>query len=199
MHTISYLGNILVPITQSYALAVLWNTTLKLPYTIPEVVTLLASALAVASMLSLTKPDRASEEEDDDDEEEDDDDEEGDSVPPIIVGYTLLTLHLISLVITLYCLEYKAVFHWPKDYLCFVILAMVLVVTLVAIVIANSIGHKDEAVKYTLLGYSILLMVPTLWYAYRCGLFKWCLPKKKGLKATDSAENTTPDTDIANE
>nr|BAN64626.1 membrane protein [Babesia bovis] len=181
---IGYLGKILVPCTHCYTMAVMWNTTFKLPYTVLEMVSLLALALAVASILTLAIPN---------------------NVELLSKGFPLFAVHLVSLGITWYCLEYKAVFQWPKDHMCFGLLAAVLVSSLVTVVIANSSDKKDEhdVVKYTLLGYSMVLMVPTLWYAYRCGLLTWrwnsCLPKKGGLKATDTAENTIPATDIAKE
>nr|BAN64302.1 membrane protein [Babesia bovis] len=182
---IQRLSNMSVPISQCYAMALLWITIFRLPYTVPEVVALLASVLAVASMLALgvlssTLANQSTR------------------------AYSLLTVHILSLGITCYLLEYKKIFHWPKDNMCFGLLAAVVIqVALIAIVIeiTNDNGYSDDVdgLKYTLLGYSFLLMVPTLWYAYRCGLFNWCLPKKKGLKATDTAENTIPDTDIAKE
>ncbi|EDO06924.1 uncharacterized protein BBOV_IV005630 [Babesia bovis T2Bo] len=206
--TIGYFGYMVVPITQCYTMAVLWRTTMKLPYTVPEVVTLLTSVLTVASILALALA----------------------SILAVTVsgsthkdgvqastkayystllntaGYPLLAAHLLCLGITWYCMEYKGIFYWPKNYLCFGVLAAVLVVALVLVLVVIVIpnvereeGGDVDAVKYTLIGYSILLMIPTLWYGYRCGLFKWCLPKKKGLEATDIAENTTADTDIAKE
>nr|BAN64202.1 membrane protein, putative [Babesia bovis] len=170
-------------------MAVIWNTIFKLPYTVPEVVALIASAVAAASLLALavlgtgkmfiSKTLSATE-------------------------YSFPALHIIALGITWYCLEYKKVFYWPKDYMCFGLLAaVVILVTLVVVIIESVNGGDSEDVKYTLLGYLIILIVPTLWYAYRCGLLTWrwssCIPKKKGLKATDTAENTVTDTDIAKE
>nr|BAN65777.1 membrane protein [Babesia bovis] len=196
MHTISYLGNMIVPITQCYTMAVLWNTTLKLPYSVPKVVSLLASALAVACILALAVPDRSS---------EDDDDDDG-SVLPNIKGYTLLAVHLLSLFITCYYLEFQKIFNWPKDHMCFgVLLTVLILVAVVEVAIVMQSANSTKPIcgfnvrEYTLLGYSTVLMVPTLWYAYRCGLLTWCLPKKRSLKATDTAENTTIDTDIAKE
>ncbi|EDO08750.1 putative integral membrane protein [Babesia bovis T2Bo] len=179
---ISHLDKTLVPITQCYTMAVIWNTIMKLPYTVPEVVTLLTFAMAVASLVAVMASTKGS-----------------NRKQIKAAGYSLLAVHLLALGITWYCLEYKRVFYWPKQYLCFGVLAVVLLITLVAIVVTYSGELDDGHVQYTLIGYSLLLMIPTLWYAYRCGLLTWCLPKKKGLKATDTAENTTPDTDIAEE
>ncbi|EDO05634.1 uncharacterized protein BBOV_IV000340 [Babesia bovis T2Bo] len=187
---IGHLDKVVVPCAQCYAMAIIWRTMLNLPYTVPEVVTLISSTLAVASILALAALGTAV---------------EYHSTLSSTRGYIFLALHLVALGITLYCLEYKAVFHWPKEYMCFGLLAVVLLITLVAVTVVMLGGNAIfygvngdvEAMKYTLLGYSFLLMVPTLWYAYRCGLFKWCLPKKKGLKGTETAENTVPDTDIA--
>ncbi|EDO07696.1 putative integral membrane protein [Babesia bovis T2Bo] len=192
MHTISYLGNMAVPCTQCYAMALIWNTILKLPYTVLEVVALIASTLAVASILAVAVPKSASE----------DEDEGGGSVLLITTGCPLLSVHLLALGITLYCLEYKRVFYWPKDCMCFGILAaVVILIALVAMAMASTEDHRNRLgdMSYTLLGYSMVLMVPTLWYAYRCGLLTWCFPKKKNLNGTDTAENTAADTDIAKE
>ncbi|KAG6439952.1 putative integral membrane protein [Babesia bovis T2Bo] len=120
------------------------------------------------------------------------------------IGFPLLAVHLVSLGITWYCIEYKKIFHWPKDYMCFGLLAaVVILVAVVAIAVAYSGELEDEHVQYTLLGYSILLMVPVFWYAYRCGLLTWrwnsCLPKKKSLNGNDTAEHTESGTDIAKE
>nr|BAN65451.1 membrane protein [Babesia bovis] len=184
---INYLGNMAVPIMQCYTMAVLWNTTLKLPYTVLEVVALLTSALAVASMLALAVLG-------------------GTPLSGVKLsskGYPFLAVHLVSLGITLYCLEYKATFCCSKQYLCLGLLVVVFLLALVvvAVVHVDSQGTGKDAMEYILLGYSLLLMVPTLWYAYRCGLltWRWSFPKKKGLKATDTAENTAADTDIAKE
>ncbi|EDO05215.1 uncharacterized protein BBOV_I001310 [Babesia bovis T2Bo] len=183
---IGYLEKMTLPITQCYTMAIIWNTTLKLPYTVLEVVALLTSALAAASLLTLAIL--------------------GGNRGVLLSSTTFpfLALHLVFLGITWYCLQYKDVFYWPKDYMCFGIVVIVLLLVLIVAVIVNvSDEHEgDHVVKYILLGYSILLMVPTLWYAYRCGLltWKWSLQKKKGLKATDSAEShdiMTEDTDIA--
>eukprot|EP00371_Babesia_bovis_P000140 XP_001608787.1 hypothetical protein [Babesia bovis T2Bo] len=183
--TIGYFCYIIIPITQIYTITVLWNTTFKLPYTVLEVVALLASALAVASLLAVVG---------------------GTQDHQVAIVYSLLTLHLVSLGITWYCLQYKEVFHWPKQYLCFGLLAAVVILVafvLVVIHIVDPNEQKDEAVQYILLGYSMVLMVPTLWYAYRCGLLTWkwnsCIPKKSGLKATDTAENKAAGTDITTE
>ncbi|EDO05602.1 uncharacterized protein BBOV_IV000020 [Babesia bovis T2Bo] len=187
MLTICYFCKILVPCTQCYTMAVIWNTILKLPCTVPEVVALISSALAVASILAVAFLGGNNE------------------VLLSTLTYPLLAFHLVALGITWYCLEYKEIFYWPKDYLCFGVLAVVLVVVLLlAIMYINKRTEEtSESVEYTLLGYSLVLMVPTLWYAYRCGLLTWrwssCIPKKKGLKATDTAENTVTDTDIAKE
>eukprot|EP00371_Babesia_bovis_P001651 XP_001610298.1 membrane protein [Babesia bovis T2Bo] len=189
--SVSYLGKVLVPCTQCYAMAVLWNTTLRLPYTVAEVVALVVSALALVSILALAALPSTVEEED--------------SVSSSATAYSFLAVHLIALSITWYCLEYKGIFYWPKDYMCFgLFAAVVILVALVVVVIQIAMNdNKLKGLEFTLLGYSIVLMVPTLWYAYRCGLLTWrwnsCLPKKKDLKTTDSAENTTPDTDIAKE
>ncbi|EDO06375.1 putative integral membrane protein [Babesia bovis T2Bo] len=187
---IQYLGKIVVCCTQCYSMLVLWITVFRLPYTLPEVVVLIASALAVASMVALAVALR------------------GKAVHYNNTEvYMCLAAHLVTLSITWYCLEYKATFCCPKEYVCLGVLTVVLLITLVAVVVVIVIDigdvygdeYKFDDVKYTLLGYSMVLMIPTLWYAYRCGLFKWCIPKKKGLKATDTAENTIPDSDIAKE
>ncbi|EDO07564.1 uncharacterized protein BBOV_IV012120 [Babesia bovis T2Bo] len=181
-----YLAITLIPITQIYTMAVLWNTIFRLPYTVPEVVALIASAVAAASLLALAVLGIF---------------KKHTSGTITAMEYSFPALHIIALGITWYCLEYKKVFHWPKNHMCFGLLAVTLSVTLVPIVIAYSRDgmQKDVGVKYTMIGYSLLLMIPTLWYAYRCNLFKWCLPKKKGLKGTDTAENTVRETDIAKE
>nr|BAN65852.1 membrane protein, putative [Babesia bovis] len=185
--TICYLGKMVLPCIQCYAMAMIWNTTLKLPYAVPEVVALTSSALAVASILAVAFLGGKN------------------GVLLSTLTYPLLAFHLVALGITWYCLEYKEIFQWPKQYLCFGVLAVVLVVVLLlAIMYINKrTGETSESVEYTLLGYSLLLMIPTLWYAYRCGLLTWrwnsCVPKKKGLKATETAENTTAGTDIAKE
>ncbi|EDO05621.1 putative integral membrane protein [Babesia bovis T2Bo] len=204
--TIRYLDKIVVPCTQCYTTAVLWITILKLPYTVPEVITLMASALAVASILAVATPITM----------------EYDlllstaladsPVLRITTASFLLALHVVALGITLYCLEYKGVFHWPKDYMCFgVLAAVVILVALVAVVIVmvihiaktHDLIAELKGVEFALLAYSLLLMVPVFWYAYRCGLLTWrwnsCLSKQKSLKATDTAENTVPDTDVAKE
>ncbi|EDO05963.1 putative integral membrane protein [Babesia bovis T2Bo] len=186
---IQYLGNMAVPIMQCYSTAIIWNTTVKLPYTVPEVVALIASAVAVSSLLSLAVLGGT----------------HLGGVQLSSKGYPFIAVHLLALGITLYCLEYKAIFPCPKLHLCFGILAVVLLLALVVVAtqIATDGASDVDVVSYVLLGYSILLIIPTLWYAYRCGLLTWrwnsCLPKKKGLKATDTAENTVPETDIAKE
>ncbi|EDO07802.1 putative integral membrane protein [Babesia bovis T2Bo] len=181
--TVGYLGKMVLPFTQFYVTAVLWNTTLKLPYAVPEVVAVVAAALSSATILVLAVPGVSH------------------GLLPSTVAYPLLSIHLATLVITWYFMEYKAIFSCPKQYLCFGILTVVLLVALV--VVGNAYASEQMSdtndVQYTLLGYSMVLIVPTLWYAYRCGLFIWCLPKKKNLRATDTAENTTADTDIAKE
>ncbi|EDO05213.1 uncharacterized protein BBOV_I001200 [Babesia bovis T2Bo] len=181
------LSNIMIPITQSYAMVVIWNTLLKLPYSLPEVVAVLTSALAVGSLLTVGILRKSL----------------GNNS---VISYAVLAVHIVTLGITLYFLEYKTVFYWPKDYMCFGLLAaVVILVALVAIAIFAATSSRDTneifALELTLLGYSMVLMVPTLWYAYRCGLltWKWSIPKKKGLKPTDTAENTTTETDIAKE
>nr|BAN64587.1 membrane protein [Babesia bovis] len=182
---INYLGNMAVPCTQIYSTAILWKKTLELPYTVQEVVTLVASALAVASMLALAVLGGT----------------HLGGVQLSAKGYPFLALHLVTLGITWYYVKYKKVFHWPKDYLCFGLLVVVLVLALVVVVVVfvDSQHRGNDAAEYILLGYSVALMIPTLWYAYRCGLLTWCLPKKKGFKTSDTAENTVPDTNIAKE
>eukprot|EP00371_Babesia_bovis_P002489 XP_001611136.1 hypothetical protein [Babesia bovis T2Bo] len=182
---IQYLGNLVVPIIQCHTMAFLWTTLLKLPYTVPEVVALIASALAVASMVALAVLG-------------------GTTLGGVQLsskGYPFLAVHLVALVTALYCLECKATFCYPKQYLCLGLLAVVLLLALVVVVVVHVDSQRrgKDAAEYTLLGYSLLLMIPTLWYAYRCGLLTWCLPKKKALKDTDTAENTAADTDIAKE
>nr|BAN65536.1 membrane protein [Babesia bovis] len=117
---------------------------------------------------------------------------------------------------TLYCGWKCNLFCRPcckSQYICYgsvvvVVLVVITVLILVAVVEVAIVMQSANSTKpicgfnvreYTLLGYSTVLMVPTLWYAYRCGLLTWCLPKKRSLKATDTAENTTIDTDIAKE
>eukprot|EP00371_Babesia_bovis_P002609 XP_001611256.1 membrane protein [Babesia bovis T2Bo] len=191
MHTIGCLGKVILPITQCYTMAVLWITILRLPYTLPQLVTILASALALTSILPLIVMCSI---------------ERFDSA----TAYPLLAVHLLSLGITWYCVEYKKVFHWSKDYMCFGVLGItVILLALVDIVIVIYIANYPQFIseikgmEFTLLGYSFLLMVPTFWYAYRCGLLTWrwnsCLPKKKDFKAPDTADNTTTDSGIAKE
>ncbi|EDO06734.2 putative integral membrane protein [Babesia bovis T2Bo] len=160
IRTIGYHGKILVLVTQCYTMAMIWNTVLRLPYTISEVVSLIASALAVASILAVAVPN---------------------NMKLLDRCYPLLAAHLVSLGVTLYCLEYQKAFYWPKDYQCFGILAAVVILVALVLVVLQFVNEPNsKAAEYILLGYSIVLMVPVFWYAYRCGLFTWCLPKKKG-------------------